>query len=190
MSNVFVARRLYGWDGEGKAGVVKDTIFVRCFWPRLDEPAMIFAAGSSGLKVLGPPTPRNVVFPEGTQFLMGCSTAKARAEAAVRELGHKGPIINLPPKLAEAYWAEYEKCLKAKPGTIPTRHDCFFLRHNVSRKEKYISELTEREAKDLCEKRKTRAQLEAGREFHDIEDSPIKSKRRFQLTAKRQMQGV
>ena len=63
--------RLYPWGGRGGMGLVTDTRFVRCFWPRCERPTALFAAGSSGLQVQGPPTPRNVVFPEWTKFLDG-----------------------------------------------------------------------------------------------------------------------
>lgn len=53
----------------GSMGVVNDTRYIRCFWPPLDEPTALFAKGSSGIEVQGPPTPRNVVFPEDTLAL-------------------------------------------------------------------------------------------------------------------------
>jgi hypothetical protein len=53
----------------GSMGVVKDTRFVNCLWPVLDEPTALFAEGSAGLEVQGPPTPRNVIWPAGTKAL-------------------------------------------------------------------------------------------------------------------------
>lgn len=53
----------------GVFGVVKDVRFVRCYWPSLDAPVALFADGSGGIEVQGPPTPRNVVFPPDTVFL-------------------------------------------------------------------------------------------------------------------------
>ena len=50
-------------------GVVNDVRFVKCFWPKLDMPTPLFADGSSGIEVQGPPTPRNVIFPPDTVFL-------------------------------------------------------------------------------------------------------------------------
>jgi hypothetical protein len=50
-------------------GIVKDVRFVRCYWPALAKPTALFARGSSGIEVQGPPTPRNVVFPDDTVFL-------------------------------------------------------------------------------------------------------------------------
>ena len=54
---------------KGSMGVVKNTRYVRCHWPRLNQPTALFADGSSGIEVQGPPTPRNVVFPDDTVFL-------------------------------------------------------------------------------------------------------------------------
>ena len=68
----------------GSMGVVVNTRYVRCFWPKLDRPTALFAAGSSGIEVEGPPTPRNVVFPPGTVFLNGtrgdCFLLRQRVE--------------------------------------------------------------------------------------------------------------
>lgn len=50
-------------------GVVTNTNYVRCFWPRFDEPTELFDVGSSGLTVEGPPTPRNILFPLDTVFI-------------------------------------------------------------------------------------------------------------------------
>lgn len=50
-------------------GVVTDTFYDRCFWPALDRPTALFAPGSFGIQVAGPPTPRNVIFPPDTVFL-------------------------------------------------------------------------------------------------------------------------
>lgn len=53
----------------GSLGVVNDTKYVRCYWPALDSPVELFAKGSSGIQVQGPPTPRNVIFPVDTAAL-------------------------------------------------------------------------------------------------------------------------
>lgn len=67
---IIEGERFFKYLDKGSMGVVTDTRFVRCFWPRLDRPTMLFAEGSSGLEVQGPPTPRNVVFPPDTVFLL------------------------------------------------------------------------------------------------------------------------
>lgn len=59
----------FAFKTPGSMGVVKDTHFKMCYWPRLEEPTSLFMPGSAGLIVQGPPTPRNVVFPPDTVFL-------------------------------------------------------------------------------------------------------------------------
>lgn len=83
----------------GRLGVVRDTRFVRCYWPALDAPCALFADGSGGIEVQGPPTPRNIVFPPGTRFL---------------------PVVVNDAKLGEKpRWRVTE---------IPTKGDSFFIR--------------------------------------------------------------
>jgi hypothetical protein len=53
----------------GSMGVVTDVRYIRCAWPVSDVPLNLFAAGSSGIEVQGPPAARNIIFPEGTVFL-------------------------------------------------------------------------------------------------------------------------
>lgn len=64
----FIGARLQAFSAPGSMGAVKDTKYTRCFWPKLDEPAELFAVGSAGLVIEGPPTPRNVIFPSDTVF--------------------------------------------------------------------------------------------------------------------------
>jgi hypothetical protein len=66
-----VGARLQRFNTPGSLGVVKDTRYIRCFWPLLDVPFSPFAQGSSGIVVEGPPTPRNILFPPDTVFLNG-----------------------------------------------------------------------------------------------------------------------
>jgi hypothetical protein len=63
-----IGARLQAFAAPGSMGAVKDTRYTRCFWPKLDQPTALFAAGSSGLVIEGPPTPRNVIFPPDTVF--------------------------------------------------------------------------------------------------------------------------
>lgn len=64
-----IGARLQRFTAPGSMGVVTDTTYRQCFWPALDRPTALFAEGSSGIQVQGPPTPRNVIFPAGTVFL-------------------------------------------------------------------------------------------------------------------------
>lgn len=66
-----IGQRLQKFNTPGSLGVVKDTRYIRCFWPLLDLPFSPFAEGSTGIEVEGPPTPRNILFPPGTVFLNG-----------------------------------------------------------------------------------------------------------------------
>jgi hypothetical protein len=66
-----VGKRLQAFNTPGSLGVVKDTRYIRCFWPLNDLPFNPFAEGSEGIEVQGPPTPRNILFPPGTRFLNG-----------------------------------------------------------------------------------------------------------------------
>lgn len=63
-----IGARLQAFTAPGSLGIVKDTKYTRCFWPKLDQPTELFAKGSSGLVIEGPPTPRNVIFPPDTFF--------------------------------------------------------------------------------------------------------------------------
>ena len=88
--------RLQGFTAPGSAGVVTDTLFVNCYWPKLDRPTRIFAAGSSGIKVMGT-TPRNVWFPDDVEFLTYYPDALYPAEQAitalVKAIGGKRRIV-------------------------------------------------------------------------------------------------
>lgn len=53
----------------GSMGLVNNVLYRKCFWPKLDQPVRLFIEGSNGIQVQGPPTPRNVIFPDDTVFL-------------------------------------------------------------------------------------------------------------------------
>ena len=65
---VITAARLQKFTEPGSMGVVKDTAYIRCFWPSSELPFEPFAPGSSGIVVEGSPTPRNIIFPPNTVF--------------------------------------------------------------------------------------------------------------------------
>lgn len=96
---ILFAVNLYKFDKPESLGIVRDTHFVRCYWPRLDMPTPLFADGSSGLMVSGPPIPRNIIFPPGTIF---------------------GPFLVNDAKLTETpRWRQ---------TSVPTRADCYYSR--------------------------------------------------------------
>ena len=90
----------------GRVGVVKNVRFVRCFWPSLDRPVALFANGSGGIEVMGPPTPRNVVFPPDTVFLP--------------QEADDGPVGNPGNRQMRGR--------KWRTTDIMTKSDCYFLR--------------------------------------------------------------
>lgn len=182
---VVIGRRLYHWDGPGKAGVVKDTRFIRCFWPHLKEPTRIFAPGSSGLIVQGPPTPRNVVFPDDTVFPDVSTDAENVAWAAFKATPGRGFSSNAPGDVA-AYLQAYEAEQLALPPTatkMRCRDDCHCLVHDqlvghtATGKpilERYVAEITKQEALDLCDGKVSRAALEQTKDYCRITDNPQK----------------
>ena len=64
-----VGANLHEFVEPGSMGIVTETRYIKCYWPKLDEPTELFADGSGGLEIQGPPTPRNVIFPPDTKFL-------------------------------------------------------------------------------------------------------------------------
>lgn len=112
-------------------GVVTDTRYHRCYWPRLNAPTELFAPGSKNIVVDGPGTPRNVIFPPDTQFPPYYPDALYPAELAWRSAfpGRAG-IVNLPKAEADVYIAAYGKAAATLPPTATlhkTRKDCHFL---------------------------------------------------------------
>lgn len=99
MTTIITAQNFHDRTAPGSMGVVTNTRFVRCYWPPLDQPSALFAPGSSGIEVQGPPTPRNVVFPGDTVFLP--------------------VVVNDAPLNGLARW---------RLTDIPTRGDCYFVR--------------------------------------------------------------
>lgn len=96
-------------------GVVNDVRYVRCYWPRLDVPTALFADGSSGIEVQGPPTPRNVIFPPDTVFLPIATDEKGAPIVAT-----KGDCF-FERTMQEAIVAEGEKVrktLEVEPGVL------------------------------------------------------------------------
>lgn len=116
--NTFIGKRLQEYNTEGSMGVVTDTTFIRCFWPFVDEPIAIFEKGSYGIRVMGPPTPRNIIFPEDTEFLSYAPDAAYLAEVAVKtHVGWDKPILELGDQETLVYLTQYNKALENLPET-------------------------------------------------------------------------
>ena len=125
--------RMQGFTAPGSAGVVTDKLFVNCYWPKLDRPTRIFAAGSSGIKVMGT-TPRNVWFPDDVEFMTYYPDALYPAEQAVKAAFpfKRIGLVNLSPAEAQVWWYAYNAAVKSFPAThtvIQTKRDCNYLRH-------------------------------------------------------------
>lgn len=176
MTTVFIGRRLYDWDGPGKAGVVTNVHFIRCFWPRLTEPTRIFAEGSGGIIVQGPPTPRNVVFPDDTVFPDVVADAESAAWEAFKASASGRGYVSPNPAQVQAYLQTYESERKKSPLTATKtrcRSDCCFLVHDVlGTKERYVAEVSLREARDYCDGTITREELNADRDYCRVADNP------------------
>lgn len=133
MTTTYVGKRLQGFAEPGSMGVVTDTTYIMCYWPPLARPTALFDKGSSGISVMGPPTPRNVVFPKGTVFLDSLPDARYPAELAVTAAaGRFTPMVDLPPDLVQvwldAYASASERILKENPNAAvhATNSDCHF----------------------------------------------------------------
>ena len=140
MTKLAIGIRMQGFTATGSAGVVTDTLFVNCYWPKLDRPTRIFAAGSSGIKVMGT-TPRNVWFPDDVEFLTYYPDALYPAELAVKAAFpfKRIGMVNLSPAEAQVWRDAYNAAVKAFPPThtvLTTQRNTNFLRHReeVSRR--------------------------------------------------------
>src|SRR3990167_6991626 len=128
LMQMLIAQRFQKFDRPSSMDVVTDTRYIRCFWPKLDAPTALFALGSSGIEVIGPPTPRNVLFPADTVFPEVYLDAASAAERAVRT---KWPWLTGLINLTSAQAAVYMEAYEAKSATMPahatkmrTRKDC------------------------------------------------------------------
>jgi hypothetical protein len=124
----------------GSMGVVTDTLFVNCYWPKLDRPTRIFAPGSSGIRVMGT-TPRNVWFPDDVVFETFYPDALYPAECAVKAAFpfKRIGLVNLSPAEAQVWLDAYRAAAASFPPThtaIVTQRNTNFLRHReeVSRR--------------------------------------------------------
>jgi hypothetical protein len=132
--------RMQEFTTEGSAGVVADTLFVNCYWPKLDRPTRIFAQGSSGIRVLGT-TPRNVWFPDDVVFEPYYPDALFPAELAVKAAFpfKRIGLVNLSPAESQVWLDAYNAAVAKFPPThtvLDTPRNCNFLRRReeVSRR--------------------------------------------------------
>lgn len=112
--------RDFNFHAQACLGVVKNVRFVRCFWPTLDRPVALFSHLSSGIEVMGPPTPRNVVFPPDTVFLP--------------QESDDGPIQSGVKPMRVRRW---------RTTDVMTKSDCYFLREKGKREVVSLEEVPE-----------------------------------------------
>ncbi len=185
-----VAARLQRFAAPGSMGVVTDTRFVRCFWPKLDRPTPIFAEGSSGIRVVGNPTPRNVVFPKDTVFEAWVPDADYPAELDVSAKFGVVRFVGLTEAQGDYYVERHafhtQRIVKENPKAtvFQTKADCFFLREKVlasaielkPRYDEYVAELSAKEAADLVDGKAVEADLKAAKEYVHISDGRVREK--------------
>lgn len=165
----------------GPLGIVTDTRFVRCYWPKLDEPTRLFSDGSKGIEVLG--SARNVWFPDDTVWLDYYPDALYPAELAVRAAFPNNLVmVNLTDEQAAIWQAAYDAAVVTFPATHAvhsTPRDCLFLRHKelislLGQKpdfQEYVSEVTTQQAMDIADGKIDPASEKLTLEFRKIEDS-------------------
>lgn len=126
---------MQGFTLPDSTGIVTDTLFVNCYWPKLDRPTRIFAPGSSGIRVLGT-TPRNVWFPDDVVFESYYPDALYPAEQAVKAAFpfKRIGMVNLSPVEAQVWLDAYNAAVASFPPThtvLQTQRNTNFLRHKV-----------------------------------------------------------
>lgn len=143
MTSLAIGIRMQGFAAPGSAGVVTDTLFVNCYWPKLDKPTRIFAAGSNTIRVLGT-TPRNVWFPDDTVFESFYPDALYPAELAVKAAFpfNRIGLVNLSPAESQVWLDAYNAAVATFPPThtvLVTPRNTNFLRHREVTKERTIT---------------------------------------------------
>lgn len=140
---IAIGIRLQGFTTPGSMGVVNDTLFINCYWPKLDQPTALFAKESSGVRVLGT-TPRNVWFPDDVVFEKYYPDALYPAELAVLKafpFNRRG-LVNLSPAESLVWWNAYNEAVKSFPIThtvLETPRHVNFLRKKELKSERIIT---------------------------------------------------
>lgn len=151
-----VGCRLLKNDQPGSMGVVVDRTYYFCNWPRPLEPTAIFAEGSSGIKVVGGTTPRNIVFPPDTELLPYYPDAKYPAEVAWQKVyGGDRRVQDLEGKEADDWVAGFEAASQAVIAENPRatvfqtdNPDRFYFKDD--RDAETVTPLSKKEADDLA----------------------------------------
>ena len=173
-------RLLIGHRITGQLGVVTDTRYVRCYWPKLDRPTRLFVEGSAGIEVLG--SARNVWFPDDTVWLDYHPDALYPAEMAVKAaFPNLIGLINLTDEQAVIWQAAYDAAVATFPPTHTIHsspRDVLFLRHKelispLDKKpvfEEYVSEVTTQQAMDIVDGKIDPATEKLTQDFRKVTD--------------------
>lgn len=157
-------------------GVVTNTTYIKCYWPSFDRPVVLFAPGSSGIQVMGPPTPRNILFPAGTVFLDRVPDADYPAEQAVYAAfpARKGTsLINLTAEETAVYLSAHAAAMAALPlsATRVATVEVFYLRdHFPALRKRRTWPISKLEAVNLVQGNTTEAALKLAHSADMIEE--------------------
>lgn len=155
----------------GSMGVVTNTRYIRCIWPRLDKPVSLFAEGSLGITILSTGPARNVVFPDDTIFEECVLDAIYPAEKAVKDaFPNIIGIKNLTPQQSELWVNSYNSVVNSLPQTATklVTPECYYFKEVLSNKT-CVAMLTKQEASDLCKGLVNEETLKSSKEFFDGE---------------------
>lgn len=182
---VVAFRRLQQYMLPGSLGVVVDTRYIRCFWPRLDAPTKLFADGSFGISVMGPPLPRNVIFPDDTVFEDTALDALHSAEIAVMSNGSRRGLVNLTDAEAALWVAAYDAAvaeLLPSASKLPIANERYCLRDRTVKPgteakpqyEEFVAVITAQEAEDMLDGKVTEEELRAEKTFISLDTGEVK----------------
>lgn len=115
MTTIFVAKRLQEFTTPGSLGVVRNTRFICCHWPRPEVPFSPFGPGSRGIEVLGSPTPRGIIFPEDTTFLQYAPDALDAARRAYEKRWPHSRFVGLNEEQTDLFLEAYDRAVAALP---------------------------------------------------------------------------
>lgn len=175
MTTTFLGQRLYQYSTSGSMGVVTDTHFIRCFWARPSEPVAIFAPGSSGIIVQGPPAPENIIFPDDTVFeeYLPDATSAAVVAAMKAANGKRIGLVNATPEMTEAFVKTYAEVAAGLPKTAAVHvcdSDCHWLIRKTP-ESSFQAKITLQQAKDIAAGRVDKAEVEAAADYFDVRDT-------------------
>lgn len=157
---------------ETNLGVVKDRRYFMCTWPNFDKPTKLFEEGSSGIRIKGGNTPRNVILPDDTVFEDYLPDAIYPAELAFQALvpgWRSGQDVT--PEQSAQYVKLFEQIyepsvLKENPRAtvINTNKPVYYFKDRDEKREPTaVIEISPKDAADFVAKRRTEKALRTGK---------------------------